>query len=150
MPSDEINDVDVLKWQGLYGPSRVLFTIKEEETEETEPHTGDKLLSLETKNVSLGGECFRRVPDESPELTAAVGVDEATPFSTPCASPPYFTPSPSPTRDVGNRTNSQENVEIGNLVLAIKGMERECSESESDVSSGSNFSFVSLEVQSDP
>ncbi|CBI30380.3 hypothetical protein VitviT2T_012447 [Vitis vinifera] len=145
VPSEEINDVDVLKWQGLYGSSRVLFTIKEEEREEMEPQATDKSLSAETKSVSLG-ECLR-VADELPELTVAVGVDEVTPFSTPCASPPYFTPSPSPTRDVGNGTTSPENVEIGNLVLAIKGLEKECSES--DVSSGSKFSFVSLEVHSD-
>lgn len=90
MPSEEINDVDVLKWQGLYGSSRVLFTIKEEEREEMEPQATDKSLSAETKSVSLG-ECLR-VADELPELTVAVGVDEVTPFSTPCASPPYFTP----------------------------------------------------------
>nr|CAN63000.1 hypothetical protein VITISV_034237 [Vitis vinifera] len=125
--------------------ARVLFTIKEEEREEMEPQATDKSLSAETKSVSLG-ECLR-VADELPELTVAVGVDEVTPFSTPCASPPYFTPSPSPTRDVGNGTTSPENVEIGNLVLAIKGLEKECSES--DVSSGSKFSFVSLEVHSD-
>lgn len=149
LPSEDINDVDILKWQRLYGPSsRVLFTIKEEETEETEPNTdtADKSLPLETKRTSLG-ERFM-VADEAPEMTAAVGVDEATPFSTPCASPPYFTPSPSPTRDVGNGRKSQENVEIGNLVLAVKEMEREWAESDLSNSSGSNFSFVSVEVQS--
>lgn len=146
-PSEEISDVDVLKWPGFYRPSRFLFTIKEEEKDEMEPDSADKSLPAETKAGPLG-ECFRAA-DESPELTVEVGVHEATPFSTPCDSPSYFSPSSSPTREIENLTNAQENVEIGNphLVSAIEVQEQESSES--DTSNGSKFSFLSIEVQSD-
>lgn len=76
--TSEVTDEDVLKWHYLYGVSRVLFTIKEEEREGLE--------SLELEEIAVAVELK----------------DNTTPFSTPCASPPYFTPSASPTRDSGN------------------------------------------------
>ncbi|KAG8501184.1 hypothetical protein CXB51_003291 [Gossypium anomalum] len=38
-----------------------------------------------------------------------VGEEEATPFSTPVSSPSYFTPSPSPGRDVAISISSLKN-----------------------------------------
>ncbi|KAJ4971507.1 hypothetical protein NE237_004606 [Protea cynaroides] len=106
-----------LKWQILYGTSRLLFTIKEEEREDLEsekscsaeenpnPHSNIK------KRVSLG-ECF--------EITREVAVDvdglqtETTPFSTPCASPPYCTPSSSPLA-----SSADEGSSVGGLRSSI-------------------------------
>lgn len=113
-------DLDA-KWKQavLYGHARFLFTIKEEE--ERELHGGDTpnhpsagADRQRTKRVSLE-ECFAGDGVESDGvLTAdnqeieAVAIDvnddekmvfNLTPFSTPCASPPYYTPSPSPGRD---------------------------------------------------
>ncbi|XP_057960051.1 uncharacterized protein LOC131152281 [Malania oleifera] len=97
-PSPEV--ADVLKWH-MYGPSRVLYTIKEEEREGME---SEKCSSAEkepkTKTVLLE-ECFE-VARSLAEATATVGVSETTPFSTPCSSPPYYTPPPSPSREPEN------------------------------------------------
>ncbi|KAL2323021.1 hypothetical protein Fmac_027400 [Flemingia macrophylla] len=78
----------VLKWQCLSnGPSRVLFTIKEEtEREEVESDNcnGNRNdCSFELEKVAVD----------------AVDLNETTPFSTPCGSPPYFTPQASPIRE---------------------------------------------------
>ncbi|XP_038905411.1 uncharacterized protein LOC120091450 [Benincasa hispida] len=70
-------DNELEKWQELCGPSRTLFTIKEEEEER------EGII-----------ECFGY--DPIPKLKMD---EDTTPFHTPCASPPYFTPSSSPTRD---------------------------------------------------
>ncbi|XP_059646592.1 uncharacterized protein LOC132293231 [Cornus florida] len=116
-PDDPAEIVDILKLQGLYGPSRVLFTIKEEEREDVE---SEKSLSStekghnKTKSI-LFEECLRSAGGESPEV--AVRIDdvgeEMTPFSTPCASPLYYTPAASPSREVesgaGNLTHSPGN-----------------------------------------
>ncbi|XP_043692581.1 uncharacterized protein LOC122643014 [Telopea speciosissima] len=86
-----------LKWHVLYGQSRLLFTIKEEEKEDLESEkssSAERKPNPENRRVSLS-ECFERAQEELPVET------ESTPFSTPCASPPYYTPSPSPTRDAG-------------------------------------------------
>ncbi|KAK2655422.1 hypothetical protein Ddye_008474 [Dipteronia dyeriana] len=86
--AEVLDDDELAKWQlGMYGPSRFLFTIKEEEREGTETET-------ETKTEVVGvNKVIIRVVDDEPEE------EQTTPFSTPCASPPYYTPSPSPTRD---------------------------------------------------
>lgn len=63
---------EVEKWRQLCGPSRVLFTINEAAEEEERE-------GIESSEP--------RFPDP-----------DTTPFHTPCASPPYYTPSPSPTR----------------------------------------------------
>uniref|UniRef100_A0A5B7C3H3 Uncharacterized protein n=1 Tax=Davidia involucrata TaxID=16924 RepID=A0A5B7C3H3_DAVIN len=129
--------IDVLKLQGMYGPSRVLFTIKEEEREELE---SEKSLSSaekgpkNTKRVSLE-ECFAEVAVEPPEVAVTIDEDcHATPFSTPCASPLYYTPSASPSHEeesgVGNLTDSP-----GNKVSMDGG-----------VSGDKTGSFVCLEV----
>ncbi|KAF7847282.1 hypothetical protein BT93_L3124 [Corymbia citriodora subsp. variegata] len=114
VPDDDDGD-ELVKWQGLYGPPRLLFTIKEEEREDAvDSDCGSNVKSKsgssswekidEKKTVCLR-ECLAEADDEAPpdEAAAAAVVLEveegATPFSTPCASPPYFTPSPSPARD---------------------------------------------------
>jgi hypothetical protein len=102
---------DVLKWRGLYmyGPSRFLFTIAEEEREGVD--SDQNCSSSEkgkTKSKSVITEERVGVVGVSSSLPVAVAVmidvDEATPFSTPCASPPYYTPLPSPTREIEPRT----------------------------------------------
>lgn len=90
-----VDDDDVANWQlGMYGPSRVLFTIREEEREGTETSEAENDQRVKSKTVRLEGESAGVVVK-----VADVGVDdeEPTPFSTPCASTPYYTPSPSPT-----------------------------------------------------
>ncbi|CAI0391146.1 unnamed protein product [Linum tenue] len=67
----------MLKLHQLYGASRALFTIKEE----TERETAREVVVV----IDFDGES-----DDD---------DEATLFRTPCGSPPYYTPSPSPPRD---------------------------------------------------
>ncbi|XP_011652029.2 uncharacterized protein LOC105434980 [Cucumis sativus] len=67
------------KWQELCGPSRTLFTIKEEEERE------GIMECFEYNNP------FHKLKTDE--------VEDTTPFHTPSASPPYFTPSSSPTRD---------------------------------------------------
>ncbi|CAN1306560.1 hypothetical protein LINPERPRIM_LOCUS26829 [Linum perenne] len=64
---------EMVKLHELYGPSRALFTIKEE-------------TELENEQGSFQ-EVVIEVDDDDDEVTA---------FSTPCGSPPYYTPSPSP------------------------------------------------------
>ncbi|GFP82667.1 hypothetical protein PHJA_000409800 [Phtheirospermum japonicum] len=100
----EVNiDIDLLKIQGMFGPPRFLFTIKEEEREDLES-PAEKSLCAASKNkiddekvcrVSLE-EHFKAAEVKEAVGIDDVGVDDATPFSTPCASPPYFTPSASP------------------------------------------------------
>jgi len=96
-PSDDDVDLEleqhVMKWHCLNGPSRVLFTIKEEEREEVESDNGNG-SSVECNNK-------RWVSERVDEVAVAVEVllDETTPFSTPCGSPPYYTPNVSPSRE---------------------------------------------------
>ncbi|KAF8106547.1 hypothetical protein N665_0137s0001 [Sinapis alba] len=59
--------------------SRLLFTIEEDDLEMEDDDDGELVV-----RVDIPVECSR----------------EPTPFLTPCDSPPYFTPSPSPCRDV--------------------------------------------------
>ncbi|KAK6152256.1 hypothetical protein DH2020_014891 [Rehmannia glutinosa] len=100
----EVIDIDLLKIQGMFGPPRFLFTIKEEEREDLES-SGEKSL-----NPALGKEVSKKIDDgdeirvcleeylkAAAESVMAVeiddlGVDDTMPFSTPCASPMYFTP----------------------------------------------------------
>ncbi|KAL2533470.1 hypothetical protein Adt_06821 [Abeliophyllum distichum] len=101
-------DIDVMTLQEMYGPPRFLFTIKEEEREELEA-VAEKIDNNNNnkENVSLQ-ECFI-VAEESSDVVVAVAVDiddhdgcDTLPFSTPCASPMYFTPSSSPVHDISS------------------------------------------------
>ncbi|XP_010489781.1 PREDICTED: uncharacterized protein LOC104767456, partial [Camelina sativa] len=67
--------------------SRLLFTIEEEDLDQLEDDNDD-VASVE---VDTDGELRVDVPMEYS--------GDPTPFLTPCDSPPYFTPSPSPGRD---------------------------------------------------
>ncbi|CAI9780260.1 unnamed protein product [Fraxinus pennsylvanica] len=91
-------DIDILKLQEMHGPPRFLFTIKEEEREELEAVAEN---DDNEEKVSLQ-ECFTAA-EESPEVKVEIddhGGCEETPFSTPCASPMYFTPSGSPLHEI--------------------------------------------------
>ncbi|XP_028784950.1 uncharacterized protein LOC114740870 [Neltuma alba] len=91
----------VIKWQCLHGPSRVLFTIKEEDREGLDSENFSSAESvLKTKRVFYAAAAESGGGDESVEEVEVI--IETTPFSTPCASPPYFTPSSSPVREPGN------------------------------------------------
>uniref|UniRef100_A0A2P2PU33 Uncharacterized protein n=1 Tax=Rhizophora mucronata TaxID=61149 RepID=A0A2P2PU33_RHIMU len=113
-------DDELLKYfQGLYGPSRLLFTIKEEEKEEMETTNALSPVEKEVKDEKESV-CSEQVLDV-PMSTAAVAVDEATPFSTPCASPPFYTPSPSPPREgYGSYTSENDNGDV----LRVERMQR--------------------------
>lgn len=77
--TEEEEDVAAVdKWR----VSRLLFTIEEDDLEMEDDDDDDD--DGELVRVDIPVECSR-VP---------------TPFLTPCDSPPYFTPSPSPCRDV--------------------------------------------------
>lgn len=90
---------DIFKWHVLYGQSRILFTIKEEEREGVDSENcSSSENGTRTKRVcteEVVGVLARSVP----VVAVKIDVDDATPFSTPCASPPYYTPLSSPTRE---------------------------------------------------
>ncbi|XP_021765806.1 uncharacterized protein LOC110730316 [Chenopodium quinoa] len=98
---------ELFKLDGIYGaPSRVLFTIKEEEREEVETELASVLGDHGKFGVSLSqhfGNFQLPVGGDAPEVIIMVGEDDdfdvEPDFLTPCTSPPYFTPSPSPTRE---------------------------------------------------
>ncbi|XVE61409.1 hypothetical protein DITRI_Ditri06bG0037400 [Diplodiscus trichospermus] len=96
----EAGDDELAKWQAMYGPSRVLYTIIEEEREgaDSVENSADQSETKSEKRACLK-ECFSYPVEMADGIV--VDAEEATPFSTPCASPPYFTPSPSLGRDVG-------------------------------------------------
>ncbi|GAY32949.1 hypothetical protein KPL70_018434 [Citrus sinensis] len=123
-----VDDDDVSKWQwAVYGPSRVLFTIKEEEREGTETTSEAENETVKSKSKTVSFDQAESVSDQVAVLVSVEeAVDEATPFSTPCASPPYYTPSPSPTHDKYSPGN-------GETELILRG--------ENDLS------FVNLEVK---
>ncbi|KAM7505036.1 hypothetical protein LguiB_003940 [Lonicera macranthoides] len=94
--SDESMEViDVFKLGEMYGPSRVLFTIREEERKELEPakSAGEKLKTMGPPELA----------GESPEVVM-------TPFSTPGKSPVYFTPVGSPFREMDGCGSTDQRV----------------------------------------
>ncbi|KAL0426602.1 UNVERIFIED_CONTAM: hypothetical protein Slati_2835000 [Sesamum latifolium] len=108
----EVVDIDLLKIQGMFGPPRFLFTIAEEEREDMESPAEKSLRPAAEKDVSKESgdynrswvsleECFKSAEETS--VVAVViddgGLDDATPYSTPCDSPVYFTPSASPVHE---------------------------------------------------
>lgn len=85
----EVIDMDMFKTQSVFGLPRFLFTIKEEDNEDLDSPAEQKDV-----RVSL---------EEMEERTeVAVEIADGTPFSTPCASPVYFTPSASPAHEAVN------------------------------------------------
>ncbi|KAL3532156.1 hypothetical protein ACH5RR_005677 [Cinchona calisaya] len=110
---EEMEVIDVFKLQDMYGPSRVLFTIKEEDRENDTDSSAEKKSN--SKRVNNLEEFFKAADDESTSQVAVavalvVGDDHSsgslggesaiTPFSTPCESPVYFTPAASPSREL--------------------------------------------------
>ncbi|CAF2047030.1 BnaAnng32750D [Brassica napus] len=89
----------------LSGPSETLFTIAEDSTSESDHRTAD----MEPRgSVSVDDHVRDDELEEGSVVTdqhddevdsSEYNHDETTPFSTPCASPPFYTPSPSPVRD---------------------------------------------------
>lgn len=131
----------MLKLQGMYGPSRVLFTIKEEEMEVTENDDSsieNELVKSKKRKKSSSDFCFEGAVANDVVVEVEVEVDDVTtPFWTPCASPQYYyTPSPSPPRD-GNlsRKNSGTENEVSVVVLGDSG-------------ENTTMSFVSIEIHS--
>ncbi|KAG1369740.1 hypothetical protein COCNU_15G001060 [Cocos nucifera] len=83
--SEAAEECDLARWHAMYfGPSRVLYTIKEER-EEVESDGG----------MGVFGD---RDGDELAE----------TPFSTPCASPAFYTPTSSPPRSTAEAGGDPE------------------------------------------
>lgn len=92
----------VIKWQCLHGPSRVLFTIKEEDREGLDSENFSSAESMvKTRRVCCAAATAGSGGGDGSVEEVEV-IIETTPFSTPCASPPYFTPSSSPVRESGN------------------------------------------------
>ncbi|XP_010554951.1 PREDICTED: uncharacterized protein LOC104824551 [Tarenaya hassleriana] len=80
-------------------PSRGLFTIAEEREGSAADGTTDSFewaVEIEGNKIATHEDQIEAVEScgDSDHYE-----DEATPFSTPCDSPPYYTPSPSPVRD---------------------------------------------------
>ncbi|XP_072965339.1 uncharacterized protein [Typha angustifolia] len=84
--------VDLEKWRAKSGgPSRVLYTIDED----MESNSGGGGRN----GIRSAGEADGPVPVEA--VKAEEEEEEETPFSTPSPSPPFYTPTASPARDVG-------------------------------------------------
>ncbi|KAJ0253530.1 Uncharacterized protein HA466_0112020 [Hirschfeldia incana] len=89
----------------LCGPSETLFTIAEDSTSETDHRTVDVeprgSVSMEdhVKDNELEEGFVVTAQNDDEVDSSEYDDDGTTPFSTPCASPPFYTPSPSPVRD---------------------------------------------------
>lgn len=128
---------EMMKLQGMYGPSRVLFTIKEEEMEVTENDDSsieNELVKSKKRKKSSSDFCFEGAIAND----VVVEVDDVTtPFWTPCASPQYYyTPSPSPPRD-GNLSRKNSGTENEVSVVAL-----------GDSGENTTMSFVSIQIHS--
>lgn len=114
-----VNDV-ASKWSTgenlLSGPSETLFTIAEDCTSESDHRTGEiePRGSISTddhvKDADVEEEIV--VTDRSDDEVdfSDYNHDGTTPFSTPCASPSFYTPSPSPVRDDLSKRHSEESL----------------------------------------
>ncbi|KAG5151023.1 hypothetical protein JHK84_027495 [Glycine max] len=117
----------VMKWQQCLngnGPSRMLFTIKEEEREEVESDNGNG-LSEECKKSAracLDNERVAVVDEVVVAVEELLLLDETTtPFSTPCASPPYYTPYASPSREECRKDSNDGRPDLAGGAIADEG-----------------------------
>ncbi|ESQ45253.1 hypothetical protein EUTSA_v10010711mg [Eutrema salsugineum] len=105
----------------LCGPSETLFTIAEDCTSETDHN--HRTAEIERRgSVSMddhhvkdeeledGFVVRERNDDEVDSCDYDHHDDGTTPFSTPCGSPPFYTPSPSPVRDEIPKKLGQESL----------------------------------------
>lgn len=88
---DDDDDNELMRLQNMAGPTRFLFTIKEETKEDMESEDG------KSKDRSRKGSRSRSLSD----LFQVV----ETPYLTPIASPPYFTPPLTPVRTTSYYTS---------------------------------------------
>ncbi|OIW21794.1 hypothetical protein TanjilG_10910 [Lupinus angustifolius] len=95
-PSDLELELQMMKFQHMYAPPRVLFTIKEEEREGLESDNGGS--SSDCGAVMVKIEKMVAVDKVAVEIEELLN-DATTPFWTPCASPSYYTPYSSPCRE---------------------------------------------------
>lgn len=93
----------VMKFQRLCGPSRLLFTIMEEE--ERECLDSENCSSTEFGAVVVKNKVVAAAVDEVAVKVEELLIEATTPFSTPCASPPYYTPYSSPCREAYKDNN---------------------------------------------
>ncbi|KAK9170329.1 hypothetical protein Syun_002469 [Stephania yunnanensis] len=103
---------DLAKWHGLYGQSRALFTIDEDEREDPGWPEGPEVKKM--KRVSLEERFAAAEDGGAPPVSPAPALDE-TPFSTPCESPVFYTPSPSPPREAAPGNDVMVDLEVGEL-----------------------------------
>ncbi|XP_030481803.2 uncharacterized protein LOC115698769 [Cannabis sativa] len=108
---------ELLRLQELYRQTRLLFTIKEEDFEagktdqESKEQSSISITSSADRDDDDDDQGFvRSTLTDDGDSVMSMKVDEATPFSTPCASPLYFTPSPSPSREELKQFYSNENI----------------------------------------
>ncbi|XP_010248443.1 PREDICTED: uncharacterized protein LOC104591344 [Nelumbo nucifera] len=119
--------VDPLKWHGLYGPPRFLLPIKEDKED------------LESQKPSAERKPKKRMPrrleaTKDGDVQRSVEVERDTPFSTPCTSPPYVTPWPSPPREVQRSVEVEDVADLPQyrirVDLGVHEMQRELPEND--------------------
>ncbi|GAB2272127.1 hypothetical protein Dimus_006946 [Dionaea muscipula] len=102
-PDITIEPSELMKLQGIYRASRVLFTIKEEEKDDLGSSltcSSDEMRTADSVVVEVLCEPIEVVGDSCPDLNVVMEGFEGfeIPFESPCGSPPYYTPPTSPSR----------------------------------------------------
>ncbi|KAF8091544.1 hypothetical protein N665_0443s0004 [Sinapis alba] len=107
-PNDDVESKWSVRGEDLIsGPSETLFTIAEDSNGESDHRTvdmeprGSVLMEDHVKEDELeeGFVVTDQNDDDDEAESSEYSHDGTTPFSTPCASSPFYTPSPSPVRD---------------------------------------------------
>ncbi|KAK1411885.1 hypothetical protein QVD17_32717 [Tagetes erecta] len=95
--NSEIQETDVIKVFETKGSSRVLCTIKEDDTEEVE---STSITVVDTGEIVCLQACFESEEAVERPTTVALEVEGTkTMFSSPCDSPVFYTPVGTPSRD---------------------------------------------------
>ncbi|MQM21366.1 hypothetical protein Taro_054404 [Colocasia esculenta] len=92
-------ELELARWRALYA-SRVLFTIREDEKEGVDSDGGRSPQRGRPAGAGVSVFRHRGREEQEEEVEVTGAAPELTPFSTPCASPPFYTPPPSPARGV--------------------------------------------------